>query len=352
MSIGATVPALSAPDDPDRTVMRSDDFRTEVSRQKLANIEATSIRLKLDLDAVPIEDRLADKATPTASLPAGFPTDGTLQFPDDMFSLGIFQDSPDTEEPPSGDSNLAAQATNPVAPLIQLQLQNSFVGESKAGKGYSNTFVVQTVIPWKIGEQAVISRITFPLLVGSADLGAPIGRQYGVGDLVFLNAFTSNVGIGSKWQGMMGPILSFTVPTASSDFLGEGKYQTGPGFIYINTASKSFQWGALLYQQWSFGSSGGDSGRPEVSRFYFQPILTKHFDKGWYISLGDILYSVDFNDNDRFSFPVGVRVGRVTKFGDQPVNIFVMPFYDFSGNNKGNEWGVKLNVTFLFPSSP
>ena len=74
-----------------------------------------------------------------------------------------------------------------------------------------------------------------------------------------------------------------------------------------------------------------------------------HFDKGYYIGLQDILWSVDFNDNARWSLPVGVRFGRVTKFGTQPVNIFVEPFYDLSGNNKGNEWGIKLNLTLLFP---
>ncbi len=39
-------------------------------------------------------------------------------------------------------SDLAAQATNPVAPLIQLQFQNTFVIESNTGSGYSNQFTI------------------------------------------------------------------------------------------------------------------------------------------------------------------------------------------------------------------
>ncbi len=66
-------------------------------------------------------------------------------------NLAMFQDPPATEAPPAEHSDLAGQATNPVAPLIQFQLQNSFVGENKAGEGYSNQLVVQPVIPWKIG---------------------------------------------------------------------------------------------------------------------------------------------------------------------------------------------------------
>jgi hypothetical protein len=148
---------------------------------------------------------------------------------------------------------------------------------------------------------------------------------------------------------MYGPIGTLTIPTASSDFTGEGKYQAGPGFIYINLATKGLQWGLFGYQQWSFASSGGDSGRDEVSKLFFQPIVTKHFEKGWYLAMADLLWSIDWNDNARWSIPLGPRIGRVTKFGKQPVNIFVQPFYDVSGNNKGNEWGVKLSVTLLFP---
>lgn len=339
--IGGVVSALGVPSDQDQVFTRSDDSVIEAARHKLAReqaaerIEATSIQLGLSLEADQKEDWFANE----------------------MYSLGIMQDSADPKaqapsSAPAGGEDLAGQATNPVAPLIQLQLQNNSVFESNSGDGYSNAFVVQPVIPWKMGETAVLTRITLPLLVSTPDLGDPIGREYGNGDLVVLNAFTKTINQGTKWQAMVGPIASITVPTASSDFLGEGKYQVGPGYFYINTGTKGLQWGIFGYQQWSFASAGGDEDRPEVSRIYFQPILTKHFEGGYYIALGDFLWSVDFNDNDRWSIPFGIRFGHVTKFGDQPVNLFVEPWWDISGNNKGNEWGVKFNVTFLFPTSP
>lgn len=264
-------------------------------------------------------------------------------------SFGMLQDvdaSKDSlQKPTAGHPNLAAAATNPLAPLIQFQLQNNFIGESNSGDGYSNSFVVQSVIPFKLGKHEWISRITLPL-VATADLGDPIGREYGLGDTVgfALDLFPvdkhgSNIGVG--------PAL--TLPTATSDFLGEGKFQAGPALAYVNTATPGIQWGLFGYQQWSFASSGGDSGRPEVSKLFFQPVFTWHFAKGWYVASGDILWSIDWNDNAKWSIPLGVRLGHVTKFGRQPVNIFVEPFYDISGNNSGNEWGVKLSLTLLFP---
>ena len=266
-------------------------------------------------------------------------------------SLGMLQPAADAKAaapggPVAGHPNLAGAATNPLAALIQFQLQNNFVGESNAGSGYSNAFVVQPVIPFKLGERQWISRITLPLLAATPDLGDPIGREYGLGDTV---AFAVALFPIDKHGSMVGVGPAFTFPTASSDFLGEGKWQGGPLLAYVNTATPGIQWGVLAYQQWSLASSGGDSGRPETSKLFFQPILTWHFAKSWYLASGDILWSIDFNDNARWSIPLGVRLGHVTKLGRQPVNIFVEPFYDVIGNNKGNEWGVKLNVTLLFP---
>ena len=142
---------------------------------------------------------------------------------------------------------------------------------------------------------------------------------------------------------------STSAPTATSDFTGAGKWQAGPGFIYINTATESLQWGIMGYQQWSFASAGNSRDRAGVSQLFFQPILTKHFKESWYVALPDLLWVVDFN-NSTWSIPLGGRVGKVMKWGHLPVNLFVEPYYDVSSNNPGNEWGVKVNITLLFPN--
>ena len=246
-------------------------------------------------------------------------------------------------------ADLAEQATNPVAPLVQLQFQNNSVIESNAGDGYSNAFVVQPVIPWGIGKVNILSRITFPLLINTPDLPDPVGHEHGTGDTVALNFATFNVGKGTFWQGMIGPGLTFTIPTASSDFTGEGKYQAGPGFVYLNTGTKGLQWGVFFYQQWSFADGSNEDNRRNVSKFYIQPIITKHFSKGRYIALQDFLWTMDSKDNNRWSLPTGLRFGQVRALGKQKVNLFIEPWYDISGNNNGNEWGIKFNLTLLFP---
>jgi len=316
---------------------------------------AQDANLTLDFDAPHDDSPRPDSVRAAhATTPDGEEHRSDLSLELGSVLLGALQDTPQqapaasgSAEAAKGGSDLSAKATNPVAALIQLQFQNTWVGESNAGSGNSNVFVIQPVAPWKLGELAMITRITLPLLVATPDLGDPIGREYGLGDTVALNAMVFNIKEGF-WKGMMGPMLTVTLPTASSDFTGSGKWQAGPGFIYINLANKGLQWGIMGYQQWSFASTSGDNGRDEISKLFFQPILTKHFEGGWYLGLQDILWSYDFND-EKWSFPTGPRFGRVTKLGNTPVNIFIEPFYDWSWQNPGDEWGIKLNLTLLFP---
>jgi len=61
------------------------------------------------------------------------------------------------ESQQSSQSNLANQATNPVAPLIQLQLQNVFQPNTENANG--NQFIIQPVIPVKLGEEGISARL-------------------------------------------------------------------------------------------------------------------------------------------------------------------------------------------------
>jgi len=272
--------------------------------------------------------------------------DAKLQFTDDMYSLGMMQ-PPEVNAPAAGHENLANAATNPTAPLIQFQFQNSFNFESKAGEGYSHVTTIQSVIPWKMGDQQWVSRFTLPL-IATPDLGAPIGREYGVGDFVAINFATFPIKEGF-WKGTIGIGPAFTLPTASSDFTGSGKYQAGPGLVYFNTGTPGLQWGVLVYQQWSFASSGGNEGRPEVSQLFLQPIIVWHFKKNWYLANQSQSWSINWNDNDRWNWTMGVQLGHITKLGNMPAKLYIEPFWDISGNNTGNEWGILFNITLLFP---
>ena len=114
----------------------------------------------------------------------------------------------------------------------------------------------------------------------------------------------------------------------------------------MNFQTPSIQWGALAYQLWDFVDS--QKGRESVSKFFIQPFITKHFKKGWYLSTRDALWSYDWRSKE-WNIPLGFRLGKVTKFGKQPVNLFIEPLYQPEDNGLAAEWSIKLNLTLLIP---
>ena len=243
----------------------------------------------------------------------------------------------------AGDSSLASTATNPIGNLIQFQLQNVFIPNSWDSSGYANQFFIQPVVPIKLHNDVfpiLITRTTIPI-VTTPDPKGPVSRTTGSGDIVFLTAFVNN----QKW-GMWGVGPTFTFPTASDSRTGSEKWQVGPTVVVFVTKFKPWQFGALVYSQHSFA---GTSHRSTVSKLFWQPIVVRHFDKGWYAGLPDIASTINLRNGENTLNFTGLRVGKVTKIGKQPINVFLQPWYTPVHEGAAGKWNIKLNITFLFP---
>jgi len=173
--------------------------------------------------------------------------------------------------------DLAAQARDPTASLTAFQIRYdytaSFYGVSDADQG---TIVLQPIIPFKLGELRNIARITVPYVTNAPDFGAlsdidqdPVPPNYvptkdksGLGDIALLDAVIFDASWG-RWG--IGPVLS--VPTASDDALGTGKWSLGPAAVGITRVDK------LMLGLLGMGlfSVTGDSHRQDVSAMTFQP---------------------------------------------------------------------------------
>jgi hypothetical protein len=244
--------------------------------------------------------------------------------------------------------SLAEAATNPLANLVQFELQNKYAWDSHNSSGYANTFVIQPVVPFNLPFKrmpALITRTTLPY-VSTPDLASPVNRRHGFGDLTFLGI--GNIPI-AKGQ-MVGVGASLVFPVAGdNDFTGSGKYQAGPALAYINTAIPKWQFGIFGFQHWSYASGGSSSGREDVSNLSFQPLVIRHFNKGWYAGLPDDPQKYDFKANG-FTWNLGVRVGKVAKVGKAPINFFVQPVYNpNAAGGAPATWAIKANMTLLFP---
>ena len=123
----------------------------------------------------------------------------------------------------------------------------------------------------------LITRTTLPY-ISTTDLGEN-GREYGFGDTTLL--MVGNMPI-AKGQ-MIGIGASLVFPTGgSSEFLSSGKWQAGPAWAYLNTAFKGWQLGAFGWQHWDYADGPGGGKKPYVSKHSVQPLIVKHFAKGWY----------------------------------------------------------------------
>ena len=250
---------------------------------------------------------------------------------------------------PGGAASLGEAATNPIAPLMQLQLQNTYNWKNHNSDSYSNTSVIQTVIPVKLPWDKVpgaITRLTLPY-VTTPDFDDPLDRQRGFGDTNFL--FLATPKLKAKKQ-QIGVGFSATFPTAGdNDFTGSGKWQAGPAFLYINMKTPKLQWGFFGYQQWDFASTSSGSDRSGVSKTYLQPFITKHFGKGWFVGSPETPQVYDSN-SDKWTWALGPQLGKVFKIGKQPVKAFGAIYYNPENNNGPTpEWTGKVGISFLFP---
>jgi hypothetical protein len=119
--------------------------------------------------------------------------------------------------------NLAEQATDPSAILTQMGFfyWNQWT-EGGGTDSQSSTFLFQPVLPMT---KSNVLRPALPILQSSGP-----GGESGIGDLFLLDAFMFQVPHGT-WG--VGPVV--TLPTATNDALGAGKYQLGLDALYIYT---------------------------------------------------------------------------------------------------------------------
>lgn len=241
-------------------------------------------------------------------------------------------------------ADLAAQATNPMAPMVQFQMQNYFIFDSIDAGGYANQIIIQPVIPIKamgILPRAIF-RPTIPIITTPNIDNGPSGTT-GIGDVSGVYVWA----LDQKW-GTLGVGLSGAAPLASDPLLGARKWTVGPAFFAMYTKIPKVQIGALVYNNFSVGGSGPN----DVNSMAVQLIFNYHFGKGWYAGWGDQAISFDWENGGAVYFPLSARLGKVFSIGKQKINMNGEFIYNVGDRTPGkDEWGFKLTVTPLFPES-
>ena len=258
-----------------------------------------------------------------------------------------------------GGGDLTTAATNPVGSLIQVQLQDLYIPNSRNSEGYANTAIIQPVYPIDLGDdsyfQGIITRTTIPIVTTPEVNG---NRETGIGDITMIVAPT-HTSPGSKKGEFFtwGPVGAIVIPTASKRETGADVWSFGPGFLGLTNLSlangDSVMLGALAYHIWDVENDEGDAS---VSKTFAQPVLVYKFKSlfdqgGWYIRNPDDLWQYDWEEDEFTQITLGAAVGRVFPIGKQPVNIFAGGWYNPVSSDRAAtaDFAFKISLSFLFP---
>ncbi|QQY81592.1 hypothetical protein JJL45_11730 [Tamlana sp. s12] len=237
----------------------------------------------------------------------------------------------------------AEHATNPLAFVTKLQFQPNYTMKDNGGDQLvmisrimqpSKTIGLPFIKSKDPSKIYTIYRLEAP--VASQTFPNNAGNATGLSDLILIDviAFKQKKGLFG-----VGPVL--IMPTASSEYLGSGKWSTGLAGVYMTKAFGLTL--GILGQQ--FVTFAGDSERQDQNYMLFQPIITKIFKKGYFMNFSPIM-KFDW-DNDDYNIPLGVNFGKAFA---KNLSMFIGAEYVVSGPGQG-DFTIRLNINAMFAST-
>ena len=253
-------------------------------------------------------------------------------------------------------ADLAKQSQNPIGNMISLPLQNNTYFDVGPGDEWANSFQMQPVYPVNFGKVNLINRAIVPITylagqeiiisehvqVENDFLTFETDSVFGLGNITY-QGFLSPAEPGKVIWGA-GPVLQ--LPTNTDDRLCFDKWSGGAGFVVLTMPGK-WVLGCLAYNIWDFA---GPDDEPDVNSFLFQYFINYNLANGWYLSSTPVITANWEKDSDeRWTIPFGLGVGRLVRFGKQPVDFKVQPFWYAEKPKNGPDWALQIQVKFLFP---
>jgi len=229
------------------------------------------------------------------------------------------------------------KANNPLTPTIGLNLQDQWAPKLYGSDADTNALLLRGTLPHKLFGMPQIMRATVPFVTSPAADGNNIT---GLGDLNVFDIFlckTGGIELG------VGPQL--TLPTASHDSGGTGKWQAGLATVAIAPQKWGLLGGLVTWQH----SFAGDNDRPTQNNLSVQPFLIYNLAEGWYLrSTATMNFDLQ---RGKYSVPLGAGAGKVCVLGDgTTVNVFVEPQWTVAHDGDGQaKFQVYAGVNLQFP---
>lgn len=236
--------------------------------------------------------------------------------------------------PAIAEQSLEQAASDPTASLMNVQLSDWYTQSYyDLGDDSGNTVLLRSAIPFTVGGQANIFRVSAPIVTDS-----PSGST-GLSDMTVFNLATFNENWGRWGVGVVG-----LLPTGGED-RGLEKWGLGPAFGFV--ASEPGMLLGLFNQ--NIFTVAGDDKREDVSVSTVQPILSKKLGHGWSVGFSDMTYSYDWENSRWSSLPLGAKLSKFLRLGKLPTQFSGEYEYNFADGAVGPRRVFRLTAKILFP---
>ncbi len=224
-----------------------------------------------------------------------------------------------SQAPPRGGAT--NQANNPLTPKITINFQDQWGASLYGVDGGSNVFLFRGVIPNQLLGKTQLFRFTLPV----STVPDVSGNTTGLGDLNLIDVFPFKRG---HAEFGLGPQL--TIPTATADETGTGKWQIGAAGIAVAPQ----HWGLIGgFLNWQTDFAGADD-RPGQNTLSAQPLIIYNLPDGWYLrSSATLNFDLERGHN---VIPIGAGAGKVfAKPNGNTINLFAEPQFTIAHSGAG-----------------
>jgi len=253
---------------------------------------------------------------------------------------------------------LSKELVNPIGMKWKL---NNFVevdkvsGDATSENSTSSIWNMQPVMPIMMGSSGytLMNRPSLPIYINKPVLKNINNQNIHVNDISGIGDLTLQSSIGkmpkTSWGSYMwGGGLGITLPTASKDELGTGKYSAGPTGMLVGF-TQNYTFGFVAAHEWSFA---GDSDRKNVNQSVFQPLYYMQLGGGWQIG-DNPQWKLNWGQptGEKYNIPIGLGLFKTMKISGSPWRFGLTPRYYIKSNERfGSKWGMNFTITKVIQS--
>ncbi|MBW6401744.1 transporter [Roseomonas sp. HJA6] len=236
------------------------------------------------------------------------------------------------------DVDLAAELANPVAALISVPFQNNLDFGGGTGDAFRYNLNIQPVVPVTLTPSwNLIVRTIVPVLYTERVYD---DHRAGLGDITQSFFFSPSQPVnGITWG--LGPAVLY--PSGTNGY-SQRQWGVGPTGVLLRQ-SGPWIFGALVNHIWGMG--GAPDGSEAVNATFLQPFLN-------YITPSQTTFFLNTEttydwSRQQWTVPINAGVNQLVSIGGQRVQVGAGIRYFAEKPDGGPDWGIRLNLVFVFP---